>query len=95
LTNAAGSATFSYKVEGTLYAWYEKPFVGFHIAYYYCFLASIALAVFLIIISPLVCVISVVIILCGTSLCCYCCCCRKNNNISSKPLTKKVTKLSS
>ena len=36
-----GNASFSYKVVGTKYNWYERPFVGKKIVYFYLFLAQI------------------------------------------------------
>jgi hypothetical protein len=54
-----GKAQFSYKVVGTKYNWYEQPFVGKKIVYYYLFLVALALGFTIVICCPF---------------CCLCCC---------------------
>ena len=39
-----GSASFSYKMQGTPYSWYQAPFINLHIAWYYLFLIALVVA---------------------------------------------------
>lgn len=81
-----GTASFSYQVKGIEYTWYEAPFIGLNIWYYYCFLAACALAALLVLWSPLI-YASVVAVVAVAAICVLsgsfntlllcCCCCRK------------------
>lgn len=79
------TATFSYKVVGTEYTWYEAPFVGLDIALYYCFLVAIAIALVIMLTFVMISIVwptlfAVFIgtspISCFTCVCCVLLCCR-------------------
>ena len=53
LLTSEASAKFSYKVVGKKYKWYEKPFIELNIWYYYFFMVSGALALFIVIFCPI------------------------------------------
>ena len=59
----AGNATFSYKVVGVKYNWYELPFIGKKFWVYVLFLVALALAFAIVVCCP---VFSII--------CCACCC---------------------
>jgi hypothetical protein len=44
-----GSASFSYKMQGTPYSWYQAPFINLHIAWYYLFLIALVVAACLVV----------------------------------------------
>lgn len=71
-----GTAKFSYKVVGTYYSWYERPFIGIHVAWYYITIVIIFL-VGLVVIPPIVLVLLSIALPCiplGVILvCCGCC----------------------
>lgn len=78
-----GNASFSYKVVGTKYNWYERPFVGKKIVYFYLFLVSLALAFTIVVCCPF---------------CCLCCCVcivrrRRANQMPKDPKTVSVKDL--
>lgn len=44
-----GSATFSYKLQGIPYNWYQAPFINLHVAWYYLFLIALVVAACLVV----------------------------------------------
>lgn len=52
-TARTGASQFSFKVVGTEYTWYEKPFVGLHVSAYYLFLITLVIAVIGFVVGPL------------------------------------------
>lgn len=71
-----GASKFSFKVVGTEYTWYEKPFIGMHFIAYYFFLAALiiaALSVLLFVLTVVVVVVGgavlVVVLIVGAVLC--------------------------
>lgn len=48
-TSGSGTAKFSFKVVGVEYTWYEKPFVGVEVGWYYMFLITLVIAALLVI----------------------------------------------
>lgn len=101
-SSRTGEGTFSYKVVGDYYRWYEKPFIGLHVASYYLFVIFIACvcvpfqAIFGVL--PLLLVLSPVLLLVGGPItCCLIVICggvafgrrKKSKGRARKPATRR------
>ena len=53
INSATSSATFSYRVEGTEYNWYEKPFIGDNQKYYIWFQIAMMIAISIVVLTIL------------------------------------------
>ena len=48
-SSGTGTAKFSFKVVGVEYTWYEKPFVGVNVVWYYMYLITLVIAALLVV----------------------------------------------
>lgn len=104
-TASKGSSKFSFKVVGTEYTWYEKPFIGMHFIAYYFFLAALIIAALSVLLFvPALIVIGVggaaliVVLVVGALLCIAPCVCffilkrKKGNKPNKKPTPLPLNK---
>lgn len=79
---------------GAKYKWFEYPFVGLNIWYYWLFLAACALAAFLVIFGPGILLSCIILVMCAAAglcgACCCCCCCFKKGKVRPRKIKIKT-----